>query len=248
MLPDEKRTCARLFFAFALCCRVQHHKNVPIDAYVWKITVIQEKRRFKRIKKATWLPALLNSSRPTKAQQRLIWPVKPKMGVSPLRMLGATKLQRPIPFGGEEPGRHNLRNQAGRSYGLCGNRYNNLSGQSPNPYFHHQHRRLCIKFSIRIQCCGKRYDPFVNRCCAFGIGLCQKNHNRIESRLDLMIRPRFFLWASSINTGDQPNKEISSNFSDLLKGWIVYGGIHMIIQTYNSDMMFDQTPSDLDTL
>ncbi len=44
-----------LAFSLLLLCVAgcSNLKNVPIDAYVWKITVIQEKRRFKRIKKAT---------------------------------------------------------------------------------------------------------------------------------------------------------------------------------------------------
>ena len=183
-----------LAFSLLLLCVAgcSNLKNVPIDAYVWKITVIQEKTKIQENQKGDVIACAPEFISSYKGAAEIDLTCEAKMGVSPLRMLGAIKLQRPISFGGEEPGRHNLRNQAGRSYGLCGNRYNNLSGQSPNPYFHHQHRRLCIKFSIRIQCCGKQYDPFVNRCCAFGIGLCQKNHNRIESRLDLMISRDFF--------------------------------------------------------
>ena len=64
-----------LAFSLLLLCVAgcSNLKNVPIDAYVWKITVIQEKTKIQEeSKRRRDCHALLNSSRPTKAQQRLI--------------------------------------------------------------------------------------------------------------------------------------------------------------------------------
>lgn len=82
-----------LAFSLLLLCVAgcSNLKNVPIDAYVWKITVIQEKTKIQENQKGDVIACAPEFISSYKGAAEIDLTCEAKMGVSPLRMLGAIK-------------------------------------------------------------------------------------------------------------------------------------------------------------